>query len=1086
MPQSETLAILFTDLVSSTQHLQRDGDEASNQLFRVHHRLLSAAIEASGGTELEWLGDGVLAAFSSAANAVRCAITMQQTACAPGAGTRFEMKIGIHLGEVLRRDSGYFGTPIVITRRLCDAATGSQILCSRIIAELLSSRNSFEFRNLGEVKLKGLNTPIGLCEVTYEHNDPLAMLTRTPFVGRATQLERLSKRLDEAFNGRGAVAMLRGEAGIGKTRTLQEFADHAAQRGAMVLRGACYDGEWQPPYGPFAEIIASYARDASAAEISQAIGKRAGILARIAPMLHEKLEGIAEPVSLDKEEERFRLFDAVTQFFVSVSRRAPLLVILDDLHWADRGTVALLNHVSRFTSDSSMFLIGAYRDAEVGRAHPLSAVLAALGRSPNFETIALGGLQSEELASLLKMIGDQEAPAELVKALNEATEGNPLFFRELLLLLFEEGKILKNRSGWGGGLNIKELAIPEGVRQVIGQRLLRLSEDANRLLSVTSAFNGSFEIDVAASVAGLDEDSTLNAIDEALGAQLLRPGSNPDTFDFTHALIRHTLYSEMNPARRTRLHRKIAEEMERTWSERTAAHAAELAYQFWRGATASHPPRGAEYAIAAADNAEAAYAHDDVGAFLRIALELLAPDDPRRARLLGRRAVALAWTLNHDEALELAHQAGQLVAAREGPQVAAEFYEQTARTMLSAGCTRAAWELAAKGLEHLGERRDLTWASLTEIDTFRKEAADPDHPGIRIDSDENRELYSVLKHLPPEQLAIRNFETPFDSRADVVRDSAPLPRVLLMLAGDFRRCLPMQQLEAVEDEQRGAIARATRGWADVARCHTALGNFAEAEAALDRALKLSARMTTPSPVGLLSLVAAQGEMHYATDEGWEQLMADAAALAFIQDPGPESKWASAMINAYASYLLTQIGQGELALQRLALLPAALERGAPWDRTFCSTACIAAATLWMLNSTALAEIVERNIRLKVLAPDFRSPLSDSRLSLARLCALQGRLDEAGEWFARAREVLDEQGARPLRAIADFDQSLMYFRAGNGAVPDKALTLLESAAAQFRLLGMSGWIRRAEQLNKDLSQALERTGSQRLERAGRQVS
>jgi predicted ATPase len=163
-------------------------------------------------------------------------------------------------------------------------------------------------------------------------------------------------------------------------------------------------------YGPFAEIIASYAQDASPEEIGETIGKRAGILARIAPVLHERLEGIAEPVSLDKEEERFRLFDAVAQFFLSASRRAPVVLILDDLHWADRGTVALLNHVSRFTSGNPILLIGAYRDAEVGRTHPLSTALTGLARNPNCETITLIGLQSDELASLLKLIGDAEAP----------------------------------------------------------------------------------------------------------------------------------------------------------------------------------------------------------------------------------------------------------------------------------------------------------------------------------------------------------------------------------------------------------------------------------------------------------------------------------------------------------------------------------------------------------------------------------------------------------------------------------------------------------------------------------------------------
>jgi class 3 adenylate cyclase len=1059
MSESETLTVVLTDLVGSTEHLQRVGDVAGHQLFHLHHKLLGDAVEANGGKELQWLGDGVLAAFSSAANAVRCAITMQQTTRAPGGSARFEIRVGIHLGEITHRDDGYFGLPVVAARRLCDAADSGQILCSRMISDLLASRPAFEFRNRGEMKLKGLPAPIGVCEALYEQNDPVALLNRTPFIGRAEPLKRLSDRLSETVNGRGGVIMLRGEPGIGKTRLLEEFASEAAEYGAVVLRGGCYDGEWQPPYGPFAEIVAAYVREAAQAELAETVGKRADILARIAPALYQRFEGVSEPVRLDKDEERFRLFDAVAQFFLSAARRAPLVLILDDLHWADRGTVALLNHVSRFISGNPILLIGAYRDAEIGRAHPLSTALAALARNPDCETISLVGLHSGDLASLLKMIGDEEAPPQLVKGILQATEGNPLFFRELLLHLVQEGKILRNGSGWGTSLELAELAIPEGVRQLIGQRLVKLSADANRLLSVASAFNGSFEVDIVSSASGLDEDAALNAIDEALNAQVLRPGAESDKFDFTHALTRHTLYSEMNSARRTRLHRKIAEEMERRWSERTTAHAAELAYHFWRGAAASRPPRGAEYAIAAADNAEAAYAHDDVDAFLRIALELLAPDDQRRACLLGRRAVALAWALNNDEALQIAREAGRLVDSREGPGAAAQFYEQTARMMLNAGCKLAAWEMATEGLKCIGETRDVVWSSLAELDTFRKEAADPENPGIRIDSIENRELYTVLKRLPREQLETRNFEIPFESREEVLGDSLLPARAILMLAGDYRRCLPLQIREAADDEQHGAIASATRGWADVARCHIGLGNFTEAEAALDRARKLAARMTIPNSVGLLSLVAAQGELHYALDERWEQFMSNPAALAFMQGAGADSKWASAMINAYVSYLLSQIGQPELALQRVSLLPAALERGAPWDRTYCSTACIAAATLWILNSNIHADIVERNIRLKVLAPDFRSPLSDSRLSLARLCALQGRVEEASDWFAKARDVLDEQGARPLRAIADYDQGLMYMRRGAAGDSELAKPYFEAARQQFDTLGMTGWLRRS---------------------------
>jgi len=215
------------------------------------------------------------------------------------------------------------------------------------------------------------------------------------------------------------------------------------------------------------------------------------------------------------------------------------------------------------------------------------------------------------------------------------------------------------------------------------------------------------------------------------------------------------------------------------------------------------------------------------------------------------------------------------------------------------------------------------------------------------------------------------------------------------------------------------------------------------------------------------LVAAKGELLYAIDDDWQQLFTDAAAGAFIQAPRPESKWASAMINAYVSYLLAKINQPEMAMQRLSLLPAALERGAAWARTYCATACIAGATLWVLNRTDHAEVVERSIREKVVGPDFRSPMSDSRLSLARLCALQGRYEEASDWFAKAREVLDAQGAKPLRAIADYDEALMYLRRGASRDAARAEPFLAAALKQFRAYGMSGWLRQAEEYGQSAS-------------------
>jgi class 3 adenylate cyclase len=480
MAQSGTITLLFTDLVNSTDQLQRAGDEAGERWFRIHHKLMTDAVTAGGGEELQWLGDGMLAAFSSTADAVRCAIKVQQTARRSMAGARFEIRIGVHLGEVLRRDGGYFGMPVVTARRLCDRAEAGQILCSRMIAELLAARQTFSFHDLGELSLKGLAAPVGICEVVYRANDPAAMLNRTPFVGRGGQLQRLSAKLEQACNGRGSIAMLRGEPGIGKTRTLEEFADRARQRGAVAIRGACCEGEWQAPYGPFAEAIMEYARDANRAELGTLLGKRAPILARIAPALRELLGDIPQPVALDKEEERLRLFEAVAQFLISAAQHAPLVLILDDLHWTDRGTVAMLSHVAHFVSANPILLIGAYRDAEVDRKHHLAVALAGISRLHNFDSLELKGLQGEEVTDLLGLIGDEPPPDALVKALGGATEGNPLFVREVLLHLLEEGKILREGHGWISKFSVDELGIPEGVRLVATRRRLKLSDDANR------------------------------------------------------------------------------------------------------------------------------------------------------------------------------------------------------------------------------------------------------------------------------------------------------------------------------------------------------------------------------------------------------------------------------------------------------------------------------------------------------------------------------------------------------------------------------------------------------------------------------
>jgi tetratricopeptide (TPR) repeat protein len=211
----------------------------------------------------------------------------------------------------------------------------------------------------------------------------------------------------------------------------------------------------------------------------------------------------------------------------------------------------------------------------------------------------------------------------------------------------------------------------------------------------------------------------------------------------------------------------------------------------------------------------------------------------------------------------------------------------------------------------------------------------------------------------------------------------------------------------------------------------------------------------------LNLLSAQHELRLATDEGWEALLENAGSLDVLNKPSPENNWAFAMIRACGAYFFARINQTDVALDWIGTLREAFERGAAWEPTYNAVVCDAAAALWMLNRSESAEVVERNIRGKVIPPDFRYPMRDGRLSLARLCAVQNRYDEAIEWFAKAREVLDDQGARPLRALTDYDEAVMYVRRASSGDLDRAKPLFESARDQFRTIGMNGWLLRADE-------------------------
>jgi predicted ATPase len=302
-----------------------------------------------------------------------------------------------------------------------------------------------------------------------------------------------------------------------------------------------------------------------------------------------------------------------------VSRRTPVVLVLDDLHWVDGGTLVLLRHLARFLRGHRVLLLGAYRDVELDRKHPLGDVLVGLRREVELEQIVLSGLDPGGVSELLETIARHEVPTNFVEAITAETGGNPFFLREVLLHLLEEGKVERAAGRFTSRFSIAELGIPEGVRQVIERRLSRLSDEANRLLAAASASGGAVRFDGTAAVTDLDEGKALDALDEALEAQILRATGDPEVYDFTHALIRHTLYAELSPAREVRLHRRLAEEMERRYGEASAEHAFAIAQHWHKSAALPGAERGVVHCLVAADRAEKAGAHENSARALRVA-----------------------------------------------------------------------------------------------------------------------------------------------------------------------------------------------------------------------------------------------------------------------------------------------------------------------------------------------------------------------------------------------------------------------------------------------------------------------------------
>lgn len=450
--------------------------------------------------------------------------------------------------------------------------------------------------------------------------DRLLAQRRTPFVGRGRELAALQAALAAAGRGEGGVALITGEPGIGKTRLALELMQLARTRGWQVFFGRAYETEGAPPYLPFAEAVRDHVRTCPLDALEAQLAAGAAEVAVVAREVLGRFPRLADSPPLSPEPERYRLGESVSDFLLNIAGGAGsgLLLVLDDLQWADKPSLLLLQHLARRSAEGRLLIIGTYRRVETAAGQPLADVLADLSRDGLTQRIVLGSLSSEETVALIEgLIGGPPAPA-LADALAREAEGNPFFLGELVRHLQSEGRNLADP-----GSAPERWEVPEGVRQVIGKRLSRLGPPANGLLQVAAVAGDGFTVDLIEAASRLQPDELSDALDEALRADVIREDAN--RFQFSHNLIRQTIYRGLNAARRARLHRQVAEAIEGLYVVYPEPHLAELAHHLFQASGAEQVAKATGYARRAAERAVQLLAFEDAADLY--ALVLGAADD---------------------------------------------------------------------------------------------------------------------------------------------------------------------------------------------------------------------------------------------------------------------------------------------------------------------------------------------------------------------------------------------------------------------------------------------------------------------------
>lgn len=640
------VTVMFTDLVGSTGLSARLPAAEADELRHIHFRLLRDAVESSGGTEVKNLGDGIMAVFGLPSAALGCAVSLQQSVDARNRGAipPLSVRVGISTGEATSEDGDYFGDPVVEAARLCASAEGGQILAAEIVRALAGRRTPCTFRPVGDLELKGLPDPLPTVEVVWEARPParqvplpVRLLTAPPvgLFGRAAELSRLGSVLKQVGAGEGCrTVLLSGDPGVGKTTLCAAFARTAHSEGAGVLYGRSEE-DLGLPYQPFTEALSDFVAAAPEDLLAAHVARYGGELAGLVPTLADRLgSALPPPRGSDYEGQRHLLFASVVGLLATMGAERSVILVLDDLHWADPGTLLLLRHLVESPALAGLMIVGAFRKSDVVPGAALNDTLASLRRVEAVVRMELTGLGEADVAALLESgaghpLGDEMS--ELPGQLQRETGGNPFFLLELTRHLIDGGWLFREDGRWRARPQLATLGMPESLREVVGQRVGRLSDPAGAVLTVGAVVGREFDVGLVAQIADVPEDAAVEACDRAVTARLLTDVA-PGRYSFAHAVIQYTLAESLSPTRRAITHRRIAVALDAE-DRGSGAHIGEVAHHWLAALSSADVDRAVDAARRAGEAALAALAPEEARRWFSSALEI-GPDQTSRTDLL--------------------------------------------------------------------------------------------------------------------------------------------------------------------------------------------------------------------------------------------------------------------------------------------------------------------------------------------------------------------------------------------------------------------------------------------------------------------